>query len=259
MKPILALILVTTLLAACAAPPRQSSTTGTEGEAQKLARIRTELAAEYYKLQRYQVALDELAMAIEADSRYAPAYGMRGLVYMALHEADKAQASFREALDIRPDDPELRNNYGWFLCQSQRYEESLKQFRIAARNPLYPTPEKALFNAGLCAAKQGDDAGAEEFFKEALNRQARFAPAYLELAELTNRRGQPDRAKGYLAAYTELGAPTARSLWLGVRLSRAMGERESEASYSLQLRKRFPDAPEARWLLTGQYDQVTRP
>jgi type IV pilus assembly protein PilF len=43
-------------------------------------------------------------------------------------------------------------------------------------------------------------------------------------------------------------------LWLGVRIERRLGDRNSEASYALQLRNRFPDSREARALLAGQYE-----
>jgi type IV pilus assembly protein PilF len=38
-----------------------------------------------------------------------------------------------------------------------------------------------------------------------------------------------------------------------VRLARQTGDRDDEASYGFQMRKRFADAPETRLLLNGQY------
>ena len=39
---------------------------------------------------------------------------------------------------------------------------------------------------------------------------------------------------------------------LAVRIERRMGDRNSEASYGMQLRKRFPDARETQLLLRGE-------
>jgi type IV pilus assembly protein PilF len=39
---------------------------------------------------------------------------------------------------------------------------------------------------------------------------------------------------------------------LGVRVERRLGDRNSEASYAMQLRKNFPDSKEARALATGE-------
>jgi type IV pilus assembly protein PilF len=41
-------------------------------------------------------------------------------------------------------------------------------------------------------------------------------------------------------------------LWLGVRISRALADKDSEASYALQLRKLYPNAEQTQLLLSGQ-------
>jgi type IV pilus assembly protein PilF len=46
----------------------------------------------------------------------------------------------------------------------------------------------------------------------------------------------------------QAAAPTAEVLWLGVRIERALGDRQSEAIHAQQLRRLFPDTPEARQL-----------
>jgi type IV pilus assembly protein PilF len=44
----------------------------------------------------------------------------------------------------------------------------------------------------------------------------------------------------------------AEQLWLAVRIERKMRDRNSEASYVMQLRKRFPDSREVQLLLQGE-------
>jgi type IV pilus assembly protein PilF len=39
-----------------------------------------------------------------------------------------------------------------------------------------------------------------------------------------------------------------------VRVERRLGDRNSEASYALQLRNKFPNSSEARALIAGQYE-----
>ena len=102
---------------------------------------------------QYSVALDELKFALSMDSRYAPAYGVRGLVHMSLLEDNKAEEDFERSLDLDASDSGTRNNYGWFLCQRGREKESMAQFMEAMKNPLYATPEKAYLNAGICVQK----------------------------------------------------------------------------------------------------------
>jgi type IV pilus assembly protein PilF len=45
---------------------------------------------------------------------------------------------------------------------------------------------------------------------------------------------------------------SAEELWLAVRIERKMHDRNSEASYALQLSKRFPDSRETQLMLSGQ-------
>ena len=49
----------------------------------------------------------------------------------------------------------------------------------------------------------------------------------------------------------QAAAPTAEVLWLGVRIERALDDRQAEALYAQQLRRLFPGAPETQ-LLTQQ-------
>jgi len=147
-----------------------------------------------------------------------------------------------------------RNNFVWFLCTLGRYDEGLEQFSAALRNPLYTQPEQAMANAGLCAEKKGDLALAEANLLKSFKLQPDNPNTLLKLAGLRFRQGQLMEAQRLLGRHAELAVPTAESLWLGVRLERRLGDRQQEAAYGLQLRKRFPDSDEARRLLTGQYE-----
>jgi type IV pilus assembly protein PilF len=48
--------------------------------------------------------------------------------------------------------------------------------------------------------------------------------------------------------------PTAELVWLVLRIERKLGNREAEARYASQLRRRFPGSPEQRLMNQGQYD-----
>ena len=76
------------------------------------------------------------------------------------------------------------NNYAVYLCQNGRYDEGVKRFLEAAHNPLYPTPEAAYTNAGVCqrAAKRDEEARAN--FTHALQLKPNFAEAQFQLANL---------------------------------------------------------------------------
>ena len=250
------LVLVILLLAGCAT---QSDGDGSgagqddSSHARESAKIHTELAGMYYERSKYGVALEELATALKKDSSYAPAYSVRGLVRMALLEDEQAETDFKRSLDLDDSSSDAHNNYGWFLCQRGREQESVKQFMAAVKNPLYATPEKAFLNAGLCSKMSGNLHDAEAYLRRALVLQPKMPEALLGMAELNYAKADFAGAKSYFSRFVQ-GAPelTAANLLLAIRIEHKLGDRNSEASYRLQLSKRFPESREAQLMLSGE-------
>ncbi|MBI4192205.1 MAG: type IV pilus biogenesis/stability protein PilW [Betaproteobacteria bacterium] len=235
-------------------PASYAPQSGVDTSAQTRARIHTELAAGYYELGNYGVSLQEAAEALKSDSNYAPALNVLGLVYMELRDDKAAETSFQRALRVSPLDSDTNNNYGWFLCQRKREQESIKYFLAALRNPLYTTPDKSWVNAGLCARQAGDLNTAEEYFQKALKVRPTQPQALFHMADMAYQRKNYPEAKVYLARLLRDIEPTAATLWLALRVERGLGDRDAEASLGFQLRKNFPDSREARALIAGRYE-----
>ncbi len=225
-----------------------------ESDARRRARIRLELGAGYYQQGNFKVALDELQAAVTADPEFAPAYGMIGLVYMAIGENARAEENFQRGLRISPADSDLNNNYGWFLCQTGKPRESLDYFARALRNPLYTTPAKPLHNAGICALRMGDRAAAEGYFQRSFQVDPSNPVAMYNLGELLLRRGEIERARFYSQRLTGNFEPTPEILWLALRVERKAGNRDAQASLESQLRRRFPESREASLLAKGDFE-----
>ncbi len=246
-------VLIALLLTGCASSGGGGSNEQAENAVDRKAsaRIRTELGAVYYGLKQYGLALDELKLALNMDSSYAPAYGVRGLVNMALGRDTKATEDFERSLDLDGQDSNTRNNYGWFLCQRGREKEAMEQFMEALNNPLYATPETAYLNAGLCSKKFGKIKEAESFLKKALSIQPKMTEALLGLAELSFAKADYAGAKSYFLRLSRNGVEmSAADLMLAARVERKLGDKNAEASYKLQLRKRFPESREAQLILS---------
>lgn len=223
------------------------------GNANASAKVHTELAGMYFELGKLGVALEEVALALEANRNYAPAYNVRGLVNMALREDGKAEEDFQKSLRLDSTDSDAHNNYGWFLCQRDRVKESIPQFMAALKNPLYQTPARAYLNAGLCSRKAGNNRDAGEFLQKALLLQPDLAQASLALAELSFAEGDYFSARKYITVFAENpGSMNAEQLWLALRIARKSNDRNAEASYGMQLRKLYPDSREAQYLLRGE-------
>jgi type IV pilus assembly protein PilF len=257
----LAIFTLLVLLSACAQTQTQPqrAAQGMDSDAlastNNRARVHTELAAQYYARRQYNVALEELREAFQADNAYAPAYNMAGLLHAALLEDKEADENFRHALDLAPEYSEAHNNYGYFLCSLGHYPAALSQFEQAWKNPLYATPEKALANAGQCALRMGNLEEAERYSNRALVRAPNQPQALMTLAEIRFRQGNIAMARSLLAQADARGGLDAAGLWLGVRIERKAGNREAEAEYAAQLRRRFPESHETGWMLSGQFDR----
>ncbi|MDD2883899.1 MAG: type IV pilus biogenesis/stability protein PilW [Dechloromonas sp.] len=220
------------------------------------AKIHTELGALYFQAGNMAVALDELRIALDADKTYVQAYSVRGLVHAALKQYDKAEADFQRALDRAPDDPEVNNNYGWFLCDIGKEARSITYFMKALKNPLYETPGRAYTNAGTCALKAGDIDAAQDYLLKAIQVANDGALlARFKLAQLLYMRGNLPESRLYLAdALRMMEPPTAEALWLGIRLERRLGNRVAEGSYAAQLRSRYPASAEYQDFLKGRFE-----
>lgn len=253
--PLFTLVFLLAVVSGCGTPSGggQAAPDQPKTRANASARVHTELAGMYYERGQMEIALSEIDLALQADPNYASAYNVRGLIRMALQEHKEAEENFQQSLRLDKNDSEAHNNYGWFLCQRGKEKESIPHFMEALKNPLYGTPERAYLNAGLCSKKAGNRKDAEEFLQRALQVQPGLPQALLARAELRFDIGDYIAAKRYFAKFSENSDNlTAEQLWLAVRIERKTGTRNAEASYAMQLRKRFPDAPETRLLMHGE-------
>lgn len=211
------------------------------------AESHTRLASGYFNIGRPKVALEEINAALTSKDDYAPAWNVRGLVYMSLKENDEAARSFRKALDLDPGDSDTNHNYGVFLCQTGKEEASIEYFIKAAKNPLYATPERSLSNAGLCLRKLRKDAEARELFERALRLQPTDRLALFNLAELAYRSEDYLPARGYLQRIPR-AEQTPETLLLAWRVERALGDAKGEKRVAEQLIRDFPTSDQAKQL-----------
>ena len=247
------------LLAGCAsqsdAPTVETGTiVGEMGDPRNRARAHTDLAAAYYERGSMAIALEELRIAAAADADYPLTYSLFGLVYMELREPKLAQENFERGLRLSPTDPDINHNYGWFLCQSGRENESIKYFLQAVSNPLYPSPWRSYSAAGVCSMRKDNLKQAEDFFQRALRQEPDEPGSLLQLGQIRYRQGSLDDARKLVSRYNRIVEPTAESLWLALRIEHKLGERVAESSFANQLRRRFAASREYQQLQRGEYD-----
>jgi len=224
--------------------PAPKDTTGNLGEnvEEQPGDIYFKLAIEYVKRGDYVLALQKAKRGLEISPASPLGHNVIALIYEQVGEVGPAEYHFKQAIGYNPRDSYVRNAYGAFLCKNGRYPEAAQEFQTALGNPLYQTPEVALTNAGVCAFKEGDYSRAEGHLRQALQRNGRLPSALYHMAEIAAARNEFAKAKGYLDRYHAIQRHTAKSLALGVRIARGLGDKNAAASYEMSLRSNFPDS-----------------
>lgn len=249
-----------TLLAACAGPQGGGSaeprTASDQTDADRRAAVRVELASGYFARGQHNTALDEIKQALAAKPDYREALNLRGLVYAALGEMALADESFRRTLSLYPRDGDTLHNYGWFLCQQQRWTEAFAQFDLALAQPQYRGMARTLLAKGVCEARSGRPVEAERSLSRAFELDPANPAIAVNLADVLLRAGQLDRARFYAKRVNDQAElSNAESLWLGLRIERRLGNRASVDELGQRLRQRFPQSRQKELLDKGQYDE----
>jgi len=235
------LLVAVLLVGACASQPESRF----DSEEKKAAQINAELGLKYLRNGDLQVAKNKLDKAIAQDPDNPDAHAAYALLSMELDKPDQARDHFDTALDARPDDPQLLNNYGTFLCEQGDYSEGIERFLKAARNQLYETPSYAYANAGRCARDAGRPDEARRYLRQALEADSRMGSALLELARLEYEQGRLRQSRRRIEHYHEVATLAPESLWLAIRIERRLGDRRAAERLGKRLVREYPDSAQA--------------
>jgi type IV pilus assembly protein PilF len=266
----LALCLLAGLLSACAGGKGAAGSNGLEGSkselrtasdttsGEKRASIRLQLAIGYYQNANYEVALDEVKLALAARPDYSDAFSVRALIYTAMGEMALAEENHQRAIALAPRNPELNNNYGQFLCQVGRYELGMAQLETALNNPRYQSPVLAKVNAGTCATKMKNYDLAERYLMDALRYEPDMPAIQAAMARVYFERRDFERAGYFISRLNSTMKPenmSAEVLWLSARVYRKLGDKPMETTLITQLRRRHPGSPEFAAFMRGAFDE----
>lgn len=208
------------------------------------ARIRMELAANYLQAGQAQIALDEVAQAVAIEPRNADALTLQGLILMGLRDYPAARASLQQSLNLQPNDPRTLHNAGWLECLEGRYAQGLAVLDRALAMPRYGEQAKTLMTKGMCQRQAGDLPAAEVTFFRAYELDAGNPLIAYHLADLLFLRKELDRARFYARRLNNGEYANAESLWLGIRVERAIGDTAAVRQLAEQLQRRYPDSKE---------------
>jgi type IV pilus assembly protein PilF len=240
------------LLSACAS---NSTLDNDNSKPAVAAQANTQLGIEYLRNGEYDLSLKKLLRAIELKPDYAMAHNVIAVLYERVGNNELAGKHYRRGLKLNPDNADGHNNYGQFLCRTGRHQEAEEEFRVAANNRFYRTPQLPLLNAGMCMAGIPDLEKAEQYFRMALDSNPGFGPALLQMAKLAFQKQDYLKVRAYLQRFQAVEKQTPESLWLGVRSEYALKDHQAWGNYALQLRNLHPDSEQAALLLEWENER----
>jgi len=220
-----------------------------EEPSEKASAINVQLGIGYLEQNNMVQANDKLAKALRQDPKSASAHNAYAMLQDRLLQKEKAEEHYKIALELDPLNSQANNNYGTFLCLSNREAESEAYFLQAVQNPLYKTPEFAYTNAARCMISIKEIDQAKIYLRKALAANSRFAPALIASAELFFDDQNFKSAKVLMEHYHRVSRPTARSLWLAIRIELDLGENQVAEAFADLLYTNFPESDEYQnWL-----------
>ena len=143
-------------------------------------------------------AIAELSRAVSLDPRLSQAHSLLAVAYDQKGLHDRAQDSYKHAIDANENDPQALNNLGYSLYLSGNYRSAVDRLKRAAR--LAPTDARILNNLALAQVRLGkyDDA-----YRNFARADGEFN-GHTNVAALLVRVGREDKAIQHLEAARRL-------------------------------------------------------
>ena len=248
------LCLVCLGLQACSTETSRLDTlTQTEPDSTRLrAMRRLSLASAYFEQGQNDIAQQEVRAALQIDPKFAEAYSLLGLIHQRDNAVVLAEQSFEHGLQLASlplvrsaDLAAIEHNYGWFLCQQNRFSEAQIQLTRAVSQPSYRQVGKTWMALGLCQVRAGATSDARLSFQHALAIEPSNAVSRYQWALLDWQDRQLSNAQATLAPLNAGEQVSAESLWLGIKIARALTQPHDLRKLSQQLTQQFPNSAQA--------------
>lgn len=205
-----------------------------------------QLGVRYLNINKLTLAKENLELALKDDSNSVPANNAMAFLYEKLNKYDEAKSYYETAYNLDPESIDVLNNYGRFLCDRREFEKGMNYLSQAIANRLNDKLWLALTNAGRCQMSMGDLQKAQTYFQQALEVNAEYAPALMEMQKISYQNGNYKAAKDYFQQYMKVGFYSPETLWIAIQTERALGNEAQAKDYQDNLLEKFPNSNETK-------------
>jgi protein O-GlcNAc transferase len=147
----------------------------------------------YMQTGRYEDAAKNLTTSLRLRPENGDGWAMLGSVETKLNLLSEATESLRKAIVLLPQQPDPHLSMAAILMKQNKVNEAVEERRKAAdlmRTNMDRQRAEVATNAGNSLLKNGDLAGAEVQFRDALRHDPKYAEAHLGLARIFDSQGK---------------------------------------------------------------------
>ncbi|AEP29159.1 type IV pilus biogenesis/stability protein PilW [Brumicola nitratireducens] len=244
LKKSVAAIVLCSLLSACVTEPRDPDFAGADAiNTDAAAKNRVSLGLTYLNNGNFSQAKANLDKALNFAPKSADAHFAMAYYYQQVDELALTEEYYLKALKLAPENPNIINSYGAFLCEQGRYEKAKSYFLKAVSSKSYVSTAETYENLAICAVDQGKTDEAVGFFESALNHQPTRGKSLFFLAQLQKEQGNYGEAKKTLWKYDRVSRVSPESLWLSYEIAQGLSDTEAALGYGELMKSMFPEHP----------------
>lgn len=216
-----------------------------KADMEKALNLYVQLAYQYIQEKNYAAAMSKIQKALEIDRKSGSVQGVLAYTYQEQGDIDKARSAYKKALRYDSKLTATKMNYGQFLFKQNEIKSACQQFKLASEDDFYAKRASAYYNLGLCEKALKNYTAANEAFVRCFGLDNSYTPALLEIANIKFEEKLYSEAKQFFTGYVEKireqnSVLSPQGLWLGIRIERAFGNNNEEASLALFLKNKYP-------------------
>jgi type IV pilus assembly protein PilF len=229
-----------------------SQTSGQNFDKGKAAKTRVSLGLTYLKNGNFSLAKFNLDKALNFAPRSADANFAMAYYYQSVSELELAENSYQIAMEFEPENANIANSYGAFLCQNGNYDKAQKYFLKAVNISSYASSAATYENLALCSRDQGRPEETIQYLRSAVNHQPRRKSSLYLLVQSLIEIKQWQEAKVIFSRYEKISQISPQSLSMAMKIESGMGNESASKQYLDMLRRLFPNDPVTKTMVIEQ-------
>ncbi len=215
--------------------------------------LRLYLGQQYLLLQEYRNAERNFAKAVSLQPDGFQGWWGLARATAAQGDASRASTYFQRALQKAPENSELLNNYGAFLCALGQYDKAQALFEHGKNTDVVTERGLAHLAAADCYLHQQAPQRAETELQTLTEEMRPKSLPWLPLIRYWKEKQHWQNTALLLRYYHQRCAPSAETLWWMVLVAARQGNQDAIKDYGAMLARNFPHSIQYQRYIANEY------